>query len=137
MEESLVNNCALKLNHLVFDSIYFERKGFKNKNAVKYKFVFGFDENGDRGIVVHLDVSGKKKGEYKFQVVASGYFTLSSDEYEPIMMRQNAVAIIFPYVRSQISLLTAQPEMTPLVLPPFNVAQMVMDAMNEEARNNP
>lgn len=47
-------------------------------------------------------------------------------------MRQNAVAILFPYIRSQISLLTAQPETTPIVLPPLNIAQLVEDAMKKD-----
>ena len=48
-----------------------------------------------------------------------------------MIMYQNAVAIIFPYIRSQITLLTAQPGIDPVVLQPFNIAQMVEDAMKK------
>lgn len=135
MEEVLVNDCVLKLNHLVFDRISFQRIGFSNKKRIEYKFGFGFEEKGEHDIVVHLNVMGRKEDEYNFQVSASGYFTLSSDNNKDLLMRQNAVAIIFPYVRSQISLLTAQPEVTPVVLPPFNIAQMVEDAMDTDAKS--
>ena len=49
-----------------------------------------------------------------------------------VIVRQNSVAIIFPYLRSQVSLITAQPEMEPVVLRPVNIAQMVEDAMKTE-----
>lgn len=137
MEEVFANDCVLKLNHLVFDRISFQRIGFSNRKKVKYKFGFGFEEKGEHDIVVHLDVLGKKEDEYQFQVSASGYFTLSSTDYKNLLMRQNAVAIIFPYIRSQISLLTAQPEVTPVVLPPFNIAQMVEDSMKVESKEQP
>lgn len=116
MEEVFANNCVLKLDHLVFDRISFKRMGFASENEIDYKFGFGFEQRGEHNIVVHLDVIGRKEGEYKFHVSASGYFTLSSTNYKDLLMRQNAVAIIFPYIRSQISLLTAQPEVTPIVL---------------------
>ena len=137
MEEVIANDCVLKLDHLVFDRISFKRIGFANDNGIDYKFGFGFEEKGEYDIVVHLDEKKKKEGEYKFQISASGYFTLSSTNYKDLLIRQNAVAIIFPYIRSQISLLTAQPEVTPVVLPPFNIAQMVEDAMNAEVEENP
>lgn len=137
MEEVFANDCVLKLNHLLFDRISFQRIGFANKKRVKYTFGFGFEEKGEHDVIVHLDVKGKKEDEYKFQVSASGYFTLSSYDHKDLLMRQNAVAIIFPYIRSQISLLTAQPEVSPVVLPPFNIAQMVEDAMNAESEEKP
>ena len=63
---------------------------------------------------------------------ASGYFkTVVSSEDGQMIMYQNAVAIIFPYIRSQITLLTAQPGIDPVVLQPFNIAQMVEDAMKK------
>lgn len=137
MEEVFDNNCILKLNHLVFDRISFQRIGFANKKKIDYKFSFGFEESGEDDVVVHLNVLGQKNDEYKFQVSASGYFTVVSGNDKGLLMRQNAVAIIFPYIRSQISLLTAQPEVTPVVLPPFNIAQMVEDAMNSQPEETP
>lgn len=128
MEQSHTDNCVLRLNHLVFDKISFKRKGFANENSVKYQFGFAFQETGKRDFAAHVEVSGKKKGEYTFTVCASGYFTVDGGD-RGLLMRQNAVAIIFPYIRSQISLLTAQPEMAPVVLPPLNIAQMVEEAM--------
>ena len=42
-------------------------------------------------------------------------------EEESKRLKPNAIAIIFPYLRSQISLLTTQPNMLPVVLPAMNI----------------
>lgn len=123
------NNCALKLNHLIFDKISFRREGFKNSNQLGFSFGFNFETGEENRIVVHIRVGGKKEAEYQFEVEASGYFTLSGDtERADIIARQNAVAIVFPYIRSQITLLTSQPEVDPVILPPLNIASMVQEA---------
>lgn len=43
------------------------------------------------------------------------------------LISKNAVAIIMPYMRSQVSLLTAQPEVDCVVLPPFNINNMLKE----------
>lgn len=43
------------------------------------------------------------------------------------LIERNAIAIMFPYVRSYISILTTQPGMTPIVLPAMNVVAMLND----------
>ena len=64
---------------------------------------------------------------------ASGYFVLDeSSEYDRLILRQNAAAIVFPYMRSQLSLLTAQPEVDPLILQPVNIAQLVKETLEED-----
>lgn len=40
------------------------------------------------------------------------------------VIRTNTVAIMFPFIRSQISLLTTQPNMAPIVLPPINTMRL-------------
>jgi preprotein translocase subunit SecB len=48
---------------------------------------------------------------------------LADGQKEPVLV-ENATAIVFPFLRSQISILTSQPNLTPLILPPINVAAM-------------
>lgn len=68
-----------------------------------------------------------EKEELKICVVASADFTnLSSEleyELEKKVIRVNTVAIMFPFIRSQVTLLTSQPGMTPIVLPAINTAK--------------
>ncbi len=41
------------------------------------------------------------------------------------LINKNAVAILMPYLRSEVSLLTAKPETECVVLPPFNINKML------------
>lgn len=120
--------CELKLQKTVFDKILFERSGFKNKEELKITMSVQIAENSENNIYkVTICVNGIKEKEYSLEVQISGYFTLSDNDSDmkDIFLNQNAVAILMPYVRSQISLLTAQPETECVVLPPLNIAKMM------------
>lgn len=128
------NECVLRLDHLVFDEVTFRREGFKTSDELKFEFGFNFESDNDGNFIAHIRVIGKKQNEYTFIVRASGYFYIGTDVIErDAIIHQNAVAIIFPYVRSQISMLTAQPEVDPVVVPPLNIAQIVENAMKQKA----
>ena len=43
------------------------------------------------------------------------------------MIEKNTIAIMFPYVRSYVSLITTQPGMSPIVLPAMNIIAMIND----------
>ena len=130
---NMENNCILKLNHLLFDEITFNRVNFKSKNDLQVEFGFAFNKRENGEFVSSIRVIGTKKDEYNFVVRASGYFQISEAvEDSDILIQQNAIAIVFPYIRSQISLLTAQPEVDPVILPPMNIAQMVKESIENQ-----
>ena len=130
---NMENNCILKLNHLLFDEITFNRDNFKSKNDLQVEFGFSFNKREYGEFVSSIRIIGTKKDEYNFVVRASGYFQISEAvEDSDILIQQNAIAIVFPYIRSQISLLTAQPEVDPVILPPMNIAQMVKESIENQ-----
>ena len=130
---NMENNCILKLNHLLFDEITFNRVNFKSKKDLQVEFGFAFNKRENGGFVSSIRIIGTKKDEYNFVVRASGYFQISEAvEDSDILIQQNAIAIVFPYIRSQISLLTAQPEVDPVILPPTNIAQMVKESIENQ-----
>ena len=61
----------------------------------------------------------------------TGYFTFRTEDVETDLKNEliskNSVAILMPYLRSEISLLTAQPETETVVLPVFNINRMMDD----------
>lgn len=123
---------VLKLERLVFDNLSFRRVGFPNGNELKFSFGFGFDIQSENRFVTRIRVTGEKEAEYDFTVEASGYFAMEANSVGlDVLSKQNATAIIFPYVRSQVALLTAQPEMQPILIPPLNIAAMVALAEQE------
>lgn len=62
------------------------------------------------------------KNDMKLEIQANAEFVYSSDDYqnEEVIINANTIAIMFPFVRSQVTLMTSQPGMAPIVLPPIN-----------------
>lgn len=58
------------------------------------------------------------------EVIVAGNFLLDEDmekEKKEMVMTKNTISILFPYLRTQITLLTSQPDMMPVVLPAINI----------------
>lgn len=122
-------SCVLKLNALVFDDIIFKRLGMHSENELEVSFSVIIGTNiSDQDIKkVSVRVTGEKREEYSFEIQASGFFSYEGSAEDSII-QQNAVAIVMPYIRSEVSLLTAQPGLDPVVLPPFNIAEMMRNS---------
>lgn len=120
---------VLKITHFVFDELSFKRKGFKQKSEeeevpIEVGTHIGKVSNGQYNVTLQVKVD--KDNEYVALVRITGYCEI--DENYPdkdILLKENAVAILFPFVRAQMTLLTAQPETDPLVLPPINIKALV------------
>ncbi len=126
-----MNECVLKLDALVFDEISFKRVGMKSEEKLELKLSVNVATNtmNPEEKRVSVRIGGEKKGEYSFDVGASGFFTYEGSAEDPVI-QQNAAAIVMPYIRSEITLLTAQPGIEPIVLPPFNIAAMMSEGAN-------
>lgn len=123
--------CVLKLNTLVFDEIVFKRLGMQNENELEVSFSVSIGTNiSDPSVKkVSVQITGEKKDEYTFEIQATGIFSYNGDANDAII-QQNAVAIVMPYVRSEVSILTAQPGVESVVLPPFNIVEMMKTSKN-------
>jgi len=122
---------VLNLKKIVFDRILFERLGFSSEEELKLKIETNVSQKKDTELYrVTLVLFGEKEGEYKFEVSITGFFDFDTDEeltqeFKSSLINQNTVAILMPYLRSEISLLTAQPGVDCVVLPPFNITELV------------
>lgn len=127
---------VLTLEKLFFEKIHFDRKGLMKQDSeleLEIKVEIGEVEIGEvenqKTSIVSLTINGDKNEEYTFSITVCGFFNIGNTELDKnSLLNQNAVAILMPYLRSQISLLTAQPEMECVVLPPFNIASMLADS---------
>lgn len=129
---------SLILEKLVFDKIEFVRENFKNDKS-KFKFKLGVNigyidnkDNSEGNIYkITLILTGKKEKEYHLEIVLTGFFKFDetnnkiSEKVKEDVISKNTVAIMMPYLRSQVSLLTAQPDVDSVVLPPFNINRMM------------
>lgn len=116
---------VLQLNKLVFDEIKFKRLGLWSDKELGLKFKSNIAQRGNNDIYkVTLSVEGNKEDEYVFEISLTGYFSIVDkvqDDLKTELIKKNTVAILLSYLRSEVSLLTAQPGVTPVVLPPFNL----------------
>ena len=119
----------LILRHLVFDTIEFKRTGFKSESEVKYNLEIHISrEHAKERYKVTLDLNGEKEKEYNFRIALIGYFEIKNAKEvidKESLIYQNAVAIMMPYLRSEVTLLTAQPETDSVVMPVLNVSKMI------------
>ena len=114
----------LKLAHIVFDEISFKRLGFQGKKEKEAQLWFGkCVEKVDKDLYqVSLSAKAVQEDEYEAIVSISGYCEISEDEpNKDHILNENAIAILFPYVRAELILLTAQPETKPLTIPAVNI----------------
>ena len=123
-------NSVMILQKMVFDRIEFDRKGFKNTNELKFELQVQIGSNENCTYKVTLVLSGTKQDEYDIVISLSGFFKFDGkeqvkDQTFQDLLNKNAVAILMPYLRSELTLLTAQPETDNVVLPPFNINQML------------
>lgn len=121
----------LNLNQLVFDKIEFKRLGFSSDKELELKIQSSISQRQDAEIYkVTLTLNGNKPDEYIFEISLTGFFSFESDEpledkLKDTLITQNAVSILMPYLRSEVSLLTAQPGVECVVLPPFNINKLL------------
>ena len=122
-------NSALTLQKMVFDRIEFNRKGFKNNKELEFELQvqIGLDKNSTYKVTLVLN--GTKQDEYDIVISLSGFFAVETqeeldDNVDRNLINKNAVAILMPYLRSELTLLTAQPDTDSVVLPPFNINKM-------------
>lgn len=122
---------VLKLNKIVFDKIEFKRLGFKNDKELELEIQSNISQRNETEFYrVTLLLKGKKPEEYTLEISLSGFFSIESDgelmdDLKNTLITKNSVAILMPYLRSQVSILTAQPEVDCVVLPPFNINNML------------
>lgn len=121
---------SLILRKLLFDKIFFDRKGVKNDNELKFELQVQIGKNDEEIYKVTLVLNGTKQDEYDISISVSGFFEIQmNDEIKNEMVEKlknkNAVAILMPYLRSELTLLTAQPDTESVVLPPFNINNML------------
>lgn len=122
---------SLRLERLVFDKIEFKRLGFSSENELEFELESNIAQHKENDIYrVTLLLKGKKPEEYIFEISLMGFFVIEdnetiSEEMRDKLISRNTVAILMPYLRSEVSLLTAQPGIECVVLPTFNINHMM------------
>lgn len=75
-------------------------------------------------LVLNTTVSDENENIY---VNVKGKAIFRTQQKNMDMLEKNTIAIMFPYIRSYISIITTQPGMPPIVLPAMNIIAMIND----------
>lgn len=111
----------LTLKSIYLDGFKFNRLGSQRNEAelnINFSAKDSYNKN-TKELIIHLMADLKCDEMFDLNVKIVGIFGILEEESK--RLKPNAIAIIFPYLRSQISLLTTQPNMLPVVLPAMNI----------------
>lgn len=131
MEKEQNAQSVLHLDKIIFDKIEFKRLGIASDNELELEIKSNIAQRQDAEVYrVTLILIGNKPGEYVFEISLTGFFSFQqnaeiTEELRHALITKNAVAILMPYLRSEVSLLTAQPGMECVVLPAFNINRIL------------
>lgn len=122
----------LKMRHLRFSDISFRATGPENANnpSIIFSHKQGILKNASGWRLVNLGVEIKKKNSYKLSITLAAEFFVDQekeslpDDVVETLYQENAIAILFPYLRSEVTLLTSQPGIEAICLPAMNIVAM-------------
>ncbi len=114
----------LKMNDLYFSSCLVERSCKVTNGECKADLERSIVKTDEHQYDIELKLLVKKE-DLSVSITTRAHFEYEADEYdmEETIIKTNTVAIMFPFIRSQVTLLTTQPGMTPIVLPPINTTK--------------
>ena len=108
-----------------------QKKDLNKTGQISLQITYSFNivniTEDEKEIVVGVQIKDAE-GHIKVIMTANGIFEASKElptEIDKEMLfRNNAVAIMFPFIRSQVALITAQPGLTPIMLQPINISKI-------------
>ena len=114
----------LKMNNLYFSSCSVERACKVENDECKADLQRNITKTAEHEYDVELKLSVRKV-DLSVSIIAKAHFEYEAEMYEmeDEIINTNTTAIMFPFIRSQVTLLTTQPGMTPIVLQPINTTK--------------
>lgn len=114
----------LKMNNLYFSSCSVKRACKVENGECKADLKRNITKTDEHEYDVELELL-VQKSDLSVSIIAKAHFEYEAETYEmeENIVKTNTVAIMFPFIRSQVTLLTTQPGMTPIVLQPINTTK--------------
>ena len=122
---------------LSLEKIEIVESSFRKKDTPLYELELGIQVNHsinklnetDYEIFLSATVADEDENLY---VYVKGRAIFHIENYEKVLLEKNTLAIMFPYIRSYVSTITTQPGISPIVLPPMNIAAMIDDQNKQD-----
>lgn len=133
------NECKLQLLDLYFPSFEFNQQRESNDNEYSTSFNIEYAVNNvdDTKVKITINTIVKNSSDtLRLALQIVGIFKIDKNDLDSEtlehLVKTNTVAILFPYIRSQVSLLTTQPGLMPVIIPPFNITALIADQSTQE-----
>ncbi len=129
-EKDILSN-ALKMKTLYFKKIEFKATGKKASDEGMANVAF--DEKHDitdKTIDIDLFCKVEVENVFVLELCLNGTFEAGNIESKGVL--PNAIAIMFPYLRAQVSLMTAQPNIPTISLKPVNINALLEKQREQE-----
>lgn len=131
-------NSILKFNNYIVDEIRYktnnEFKDSEEGTSIDINIVPKIDiKDNNLNITLITNIfNNAVENNYPFEmkIDITGYFSTEGDS--PDKFLRNAIAILYPYVRSIVSTYTASANITPLILPAINVNKLIEDQLKKD-----
>lgn len=140
-----VNNnypSVVEMEGIYFKKLTFERKEKLSYNNLNVSFEKSIKkpENQDESFQVLLQCAIEDP-ENTLHLFVSMVGTFRCKATDPALWdtlaNENTVSIMFPFLRSQISLMTTQPDMPPIVLPAMNINAIIEQSKRKQKEETP
>ena len=128
-----IENGNLMLKNMAFTNVSVKRLfDLPNEVELSGSFDIHYDEINENEIKVIINYNASSfKGEIKVDVELQGTFCtveVSDKNVKDYLLHVNSIAILFPYLRSQISIATTQPGIVPIQVPIVNAVALARAA---------
>ncbi len=128
---------TLVMKDLYFKTIHFENRGIHKDKTPSKQVTAAFNvskniiDKNNMNITLRCDISMINLLEITLELYGEFELTTNREGDNIEKFLSNAVAIMFPFLRSQISLQTSQPNLKPLLLPAININKLLEDQANK------
>ena len=123
---------VLKLKRIYFKELNFSREDVEKSN-IDVEVEKNQSTDNEYEITLNLSIANSEE-KYTVNVSIVGVFEFSENADEVtknIIIEKNIISILFPYVRSQVTLLTSQPDIKPMIIPPLNINNLIKNINNK------
>lgn len=129
-QEEILSN-ALRMTNLYFEFINFHSTGIpkEGENSAQVGFKEEHDIT-DNIISIKLFCKVEVEDVFDLELCLKGVFESGNIESKGVL--PNAIAIMFPYLRAQVSLMTAQPNIPTISLKPVNINTLLEKQREQE-----
>lgn len=133
------NECKLQMNELYFSKYDFvnTHENMDTNYTTCFQIEYAVHNDDPSKFRIKIRTSLKNETEsVRLNLETIGVFSVDeegiSENVSENLIKVNTVAIMFPFIRSQISLLTTQPGLEPILLPPININALVEPEIKNE-----